>query len=224
MCIRDRSEEIVVFPWERIAGTRVMLRMPEFPHGSYGYLDGRISHMLNEPTIGGISNNVAEYGHASTVGLEGLRAEVTSRLVERGEEEEARAFWKNQLLLIDELEAFADRIRDAAEAQGNETVRRTFSKIPRQGAGSFLEALQFLKFLNFALRYENPTHSPLGRFDQYMFPFFAADRARGMTKEEALELVEDFFISLNRDTDIYFGIQQGDSGQAMVLGLSLIHI
>lgn len=85
-----------------------MLRMPEFPHGSYGYLDGRISHMLNEPTIGGISNNVAEYGHAITVGLEGLRAEVTSRLVERGEEEEARAFWKNQLLLIDELEAFAD--------------------------------------------------------------------------------------------------------------------
>ena len=213
-----RSEEIVVFPWERIAGTRVMLRLPEFPHGSYGYLDGRISHMLNEPTIGGISNNVAEYGHAITVGLEGLRAEVSSRLGERGEEEEARAFWKNQLLLIDELEAFADRIRDAAQAQGNETVRRTFSKIPRQGAESFLEALQFLKFLNFALRYENPTHSPLGRFDQYMYPFFAADRARGMTKEEALELVEDFFISLNRDTDIYFGIQQGDSGQAMVLG------
>ena len=95
-----RSEEIVVFPWERIAGTRVMLRLPEFPHGSYGYLDGRISHMLNEPTIGGISNNVAEYGHAITVGLEGLRAEVSSRLGERGEEEEAEAVMGNAFSLL----------------------------------------------------------------------------------------------------------------------------
>ena len=34
----------------------------------------------------------------------------------------------------------------------------------------------------------------------------------------ALELVEEFFISLNRDSDLYPGMQQGDNGQSLVLG------
>ena len=39
-----------------------------------------------------------------------------------------------------------------------------------------------------------------------------------MTKEEALELVEEFFLSLNRDSDLYPGVQQGDNGQSLMLG------
>ena len=39
-----------------------------------------------------------------------------------------------------------------------------------------------------------------------------------MTKEQALELTELFFIAMNFDTDIYTGLQQGDNGQSLVLG------
>ena len=38
------------------------------------------------------------------------------------------------------------------------------------------------------------------------------------TEETALELLEDFFISFNKDSDLYPGVQQGDNGQSMVLG------
>ena len=33
-----------------------------------------------------------------------------------------------------------------------------------------------------------------------------------------LELVEEFFLSLNRDSDLYPGVQQGDNGQSLMLG------
>lgn len=38
------------------------------------------------------------------------------------------------------------------------------------------------------------------------------------TKETALELLEDFFLSFNKDSDLYVGVQQGDNGQSMMLG------
>ena len=38
------------------------------------------------------------------------------------------------------------------------------------------------------------------------------------TEESALELIEDFFLSFNKDSDLYVGVQQGDNGQSMVLG------
>ena len=37
-------------------------------------------------------------------------------------------------------------------------------------------------------------------------------------------MVEEFFLACNKDSDLYPGMQQGDNGQSMVLGLSLIHI
>ena len=38
------------------------------------------------------------------------------------------------------------------------------------------------------------------------------------TFDSALELLEDFFLSFNKDSDIYVGVQQGDNGQSMMLG------
>ena len=34
----------------------------------------------------------------------------------------------------------------------------------------------------------------------------------------ALELLEEFFLTFNRDSDLYPGMQQGDNGQSLVLG------
>jgi formate C-acetyltransferase len=51
-----------------------------------------------------------------------------------------------------------------------------------------------------------------------MRPYFEKSVANGATDEELLELTELFFISMNLDTDIYEGVQQGDNGQSMVLG------
>ena len=61
-------------------------------------------------------------------------------------------------------------------------------------------------------------HTTLGRFDQYMLPFLRADIDSGrISREEAYDLVTEFFLSCNKDSDLYPGMQQGDNGQSIVL-------
>ena len=51
-----------------------------------------------------------------------------------------------------------------------------------------------------------------------MYSYYTNDKKSGIEDDEILELLEEFFISLNYDTDLYYGVQQGDNGQSMVLG------
>lgn len=49
--------------------------------------------------------------------------------------------------------------------------------------------------------------------------FYEKDLKTGrLTRETAAELLAEFFISLNKDTDLYRGVQQGDNGQSLMLG------
>jgi formate C-acetyltransferase len=62
-------------------------------------------------------------------------------------------------------------------------------------------------------------HVGLGRFDQYMWPFLRSDlEASLLTIPDAEELLAEFFITLNKDSDLYPGVQQGDNGQTLTLG------
>jgi pyruvate-formate lyase len=215
-----QNEIILVFPDERITGTRVIKKLPKWEHSPVN-TDKFISHMLNLPSIGGISNNVADYEHTIQVGFEKRREEILVVLEKCKENNDniGITFLENTLFLIDEIESYAGRIAAEAKKVKNDYIYKIFSNIPEKGAKSFAEALQFLKFLNHVIRYENDTHSPLGRFDQYLFPYLKADLEAGkLTYDEAFELVCEFFISMNRDVDIFFGIQQGDNGQSLILG------
>jgi formate C-acetyltransferase len=52
-----------------------------------------------------------------------------------------------------------------------------------------------------------------------MFKYLQNDLRTGvLDRESAFELLEEFFISFNKDSDLYPGMQQGDNGQSMVLG------
>ena len=93
------------------------------------------------------------------------------------------------------------------------------SRAIRDGAKHFKEALQMFRILHLSLWASNVYHNTLGRFDQYMYPYYEADISAGiLTKDEALTLLEEFFMSFNRDSDIYQGMQQGDNGQSLMLG------
>ncbi len=108
---------------------------------------------------------------------------------------------------IDAVLAYADRYEDPA-----------LSRAIRTGAKGYLEALNVFRILHFSLWASNVYHNTVGRFDQYMWPFLKADMEKGMTEAEALELTSEFFLSFNRDSDLYIGMQRGDNGQSMMLG------
>ncbi len=120
---------------------------------------------------------------------------------------------------IDAIIALCDRYRDEALRIGREDVAEVLGRVPRYSARNLREALQFFRILHYSLWLEGNYHNTVGRFDQYIYPYFKADMDAGVyTRDAAFELLCDFFLSFNKDSDLYVGVQQGDNGQSMVLG------
>ena len=130
--------------------------------------------------------------------------------------EQANSYQKR---MMDAVIGLCDRYCALAKEQGRDDIVEVFHQIPRRGARNLREALQFFRVLHFALWIEGDYHITVGRFDQYMYPYYKKDIDSGIyTQEEAFDLLCDFFLSFNKDSDMYFGAQQGDNGQSMVLG------
>lgn len=120
---------------------------------------------------------------------------------------------------IDAILRLSDRYKDEALRQGKTEIAHTLERVPRYGASNFYEALQFFRIIHYSLWLEGNYHITVGRFDKYMYPYLKNDMEKGIyTEETALKLLKDFFISFNKDSDLYIGVQQGDNGQSMVLG------
>ncbi|MEI8132032.1 MAG: formate C-acetyltransferase/glycerol dehydratase family glycyl radical enzyme [Leptolinea sp.] len=70
--------------------------------------------------------------------------------------------------------------------------------VPAQPAASFRQALIMVWFSHLVQQMESNGHSvSLGRFDQYLYPYFSHDlEERKITEESALELIEHFYLKL----------------------------
>ena len=130
--------------------------------------------------------------------------------------EEADEYGKR---IIDAIFDLTDRYAKEAKRIGRNDLAEILQRVPRYGATNFREALQSFRVLHYSLWLEGNYHNTCGRFDKYMYPYLKADMEKGLyTEESALALLEDFFLSFNKDSDLYVGVQQGDNGQSMVLG------
>ena len=120
---------------------------------------------------------------------------------------------------LDALFSLCDRYQKEAEKMGRMDVAESFSWIPRKGARTLKEAFQFFRILHYAYLLEGGYQIVAGRVDQIFYPYLKKDmEERRLSESEALELVKDFFLSFNIDSDFYDGVQQGDNGQSVVLG------
>ncbi len=185
---------------EQIALVRMVADLPDcFTAAEWEEI--KREHYVHE--LGYVSNLCVDY--AGTI-REGLLARYAE-----GDEHRRR--------MIDALLSLCDRYRDEAARMGRDDLVEIFGRVPRYGARNLREALQFFRILHFSLWLEGDYHNTVGRLDQYMYPYYAADVASGaLTRESALTLIEDFFLSFNKDSDLYVGVQQGDNGQSLVLG------
>ena len=117
-----------------------------------------------------------------------------------------------------------DRYLEKAKELNRKDIIDMFTWIPRNPARTLKEAFQFFRILHYAYLIEGGYQIVGGRIDQMFYPYYKKDMELGLLNEEsALELVKDFFLSFNIDSDFYDGVQQGDNGQAIVLGGCDIH-
>ncbi len=123
------------------------------------------------------------------------------------------------VIALEAVKRFAESYREKALEIGRDDIAETLSVVPAGPAVTLRQALQFLRLIHLALWAEGEYHIILGRFDQYMQPYYEHDIKAGIIdRGGALELVEDFFLNCNKDSDLYPGMQQGDNGQSLILG------
>jgi pyruvate-formate lyase len=210
-----RAERALIFPGERIAFTRTISNIPPiFTEAEWAQI--RSKHFLHE--AGSVCNISPGYEEVIRTGLGPARNQAISRLDEQLTPDQ-RAFYKAVVMSIDAVLELTERYRAEAERMGNGEISGILARVPLHGARSFHEALQAFRILHFTLWLEGEYHNTVGRFDQYMYPYYKADIDSGaLTREQAFELLEEFFLSFNKDSDLYMGVQQGDNGQSLVLG------
>ena len=195
----------VLLPKEMIAFTRTVPNLPMiFTDSEWAAV--KADHYIHEN--GNVCNLSPDYASVIGRGLLAMRRGLTDS-----------PYHAAMRISIDAVLDITDRYRQAALDQGDEALAEVLARVPAHGAKTFREALQSMRILHFAMWCEGDYHNTLGRFDQTMMPYLQQDLLAGkLTQDDAFELLEAFYLSCNRDSDLYPGMQQGDNGQSMVLG------
>lgn len=197
----------------------------------YLHEDDRIGFNISQSTLpryrlengelverSGPGNIAPDYESALMLGMDAIRSNVQKRADECAPDQ--KDFFENVLFTIDTALEYADRYKELAKEKGADELYNALCRVPHKSATNLLEACVFIKFITVTLRLNRNSLITLGRFDQYMLPFYESDLKAGKTREELLEVIEEFFISINfdTDTDLHPGVQQGDNGQSMMIG------
>ena len=184
----------------------------------------------NGPIIGGggFCLNTQYYGHICNdferivnLGVKGIIAEIDESIASFGSFGDIENFDKIQYLesmkiSLNAIVKFAHRYADEAErlalVEKNAKRKAELEKIagicrwvPENPARTLHEAIQSTWFTIVGLENEAWGAGPsVGRVDQYLYPFYKADKEAGrITNEDALELLSAFFIRENGQFTVY---------------------
>ncbi len=210
------AEHVIIEPDERIVFTRTLPSVPPIysPEKWAQLTTGRTLHEL-----GPVSNICADWGLLLSQGLLGRKQVALATRERLVDDPQASEFLECAVETIDAVLGLASRYADRAREKRQEEIADILDHVPAYPARTFQEALQSLRLCHAVVWLSGHYHVGLGRFDQYMWPFLFSDLQAGrLTVETAEELLAEFFISLNKDSDLYPGVQQGDNGQSLTLG------
>ena len=199
-----KQERPVLFAGERIGFNRYASDLPVYTRPEDGYLSGW--------SFGNLTPN---YSRIMSTGLDAVLEEIREKI--RTMSAEHTEFLRALEMTVTAALDLADRYREAAK-ESHPELYEALGQVPHRKAENFYQACVFLKFIIYTLRCNANTHLTLGLFDRYMYPYYCASVQAGESREDLLDILEEFFVSINFDTDLYQGMQQGDNGQSMVLG------
>jgi len=210
------AQSVVIEPDERIVFTRTVSKVaPLYSEAELQTLTA--GHTLHE--LGPISNICADWSMVLSQGLLARKQTALATRERLAADAEAVEFLDCAVETMDAVLALSRRYAEAARLMGRLDIADVLDRVPAQSATTFHEALQALRLCHAALWLSGHYHCGLGRFDQYMWPYLQADLEAGrLDNAAAEELLAEFFIALNKDSDLYPGIQQGDNGQTIMLG------
>ena len=213
------AETPVLLPEERIAVTRTIKDIPSFyTKGEWDEITR--THYLHEK--GDLCNISPNYEAMLRKGIGAMLDEIASRQIDVALTAEQKEFLESESICLHAIQDFILRYAAKAEAENDAALAETLRNISNQAPQTLREALQLLRVMHFCLWEAGHYHNTLGRFDQYIYIYYVRDIESGLlTREKAKELIEEFFLMCNKDSDLYPGMQQGDNGQSIVFAWKL---
>ena len=162
----------------------------------------------------GLGNVLPDHAMVLKEGLNGVidRAQERIASLDLTEPGTIRQYWFLQAVIIANravinfanrfatiLDQAADTTSDSTRVGELRAMAANCRRVPAQPAETFWQAVQTVWFIQLVLQIETNGHAiSLGRFDQYLWPYYEADITRGViTGEFALEIVESFFVKAN---------------------------
>ena len=210
------AEQVVIAPDEQIVFTRTLPAVPPI-YNSEDWARLTAGRTLHE--LGPVSNICADWSLLLSQGLLGRKQVALESRERLAGDPSAVEFLDCAIETMDAVMGLAARYASQAQSMGRDDLSKILENVPAHPARTFHEALQSLRLCHAVVWLGGNYHVGLGRFDQYMWSYLQADLAAGrLTIQEAEDLLAEFFISLNKDSDLYPGVQQGDNGQTLTLG------
>lgn len=191
-----------------------------------------VNHQVFSPQIhqrGSLAHTIADYGMVLEHGFGGLIKMTKERLealdMTKIENLKKSEFYKAELICMQAAIDFAKRyeklLREKAEAEENPVrkaelimMAENCANVPEKPAATFYEALQSFWFVHLILYIEqNGLAISVGRFDQYMYPYYKRDMDnKVITQEEAQEYLDILWIKFTEimraydlKSSIYYG-------------------
>ncbi|UCH33352.1 MAG: hypothetical protein JSV65_12300 [Armatimonadota bacterium] len=150
------------------------------------------------PRGGGYTHSIINFGRALSEGLDAYEARIRERLA-AGEDAEKQELHRALLLVLEAVDRYRERVAgylaecsfsDHTQERNRQRLAAAYdSRLPMRPARGFFEAIVSTIFL-----YALDGSDDLGRFDQFMGPYYRDDLAAGQTTpDEARELIRELW-------------------------------
>lgn len=121
---------------------------------------------------------------------------------------EKRYTWESMIIVMEAIIDFAHRYAELAEQMAMETddkkrklelltLAENCRVVPEYAPHNFYQAAQLVWFTHLAIMMEyNSNDNCLGRFDQYMYPFYKQDIENGVSEEFIADVIHEFKLKI----------------------------
>jgi formate C-acetyltransferase len=165
---------------------------------------------------------VHDYEKPLKIGFKGIKEEALEKLKNLDEfspvdNTEKKPFLEAVVITADAITLWANRHGDLANKKAQEEtdpvrkqellkIAQICHKVPEYPADTFHEAVQSQWFIQLFSRIEQKTGTIIsnGRMDQYLYPYYKADKEKGILNDDtAEELLECVWVSMAQYIDLY---------------------